>query len=146
VDQVDLDVRNVTYRRFVELGQAPTVGEVAASMGRGVAELTAAWRRLHDAHALVLDDAGDLLMANPFAARSTDFVVDAAGRSWFANCGWDAFGIGAALHVDSAFDTHCPDCGAALHIRVRDGLPDDPSLVFLVPVPASEWWNDIGFT
>jgi hypothetical protein len=80
------------------------------------------------------------------AARPTDFVVEAAGRSWFANCGWDAFGIGAALQADSEFDTHCPDCGEALHIRVRDGKPHDISPVFRVPVPASEWWNDIGFT
>jgi len=146
VDRADLDVRNATYRLFVELGRAPTTREVAGSVRRRDADVAAAWRRLHDAHALVLDDRGNLLMANPFAARPTDFVVEADGRSWFANCGWDAFGIGAALHVDSEFDTHCPDCGEALHIRVRGGLPDDPGLVFRVPVPASEWWNDIGFT
>ncbi|MBA2382331.1 MAG: hypothetical protein H0V73_09505, partial [Chloroflexi bacterium] len=35
----------------------------------------------------------------PFAARATDFQVEAAGRSWYANCAWDAFGIGAALGV-----------------------------------------------
>jgi hypothetical protein len=146
VDPADLDVRNATYRLFAELGRAPTTGEVAEAVDRRDADVVAAWRRLHDAHALVLDDGGDLLMANPFAARPTDFVVEAAGRSWFANCGWDAFGIGAALHVDSEFDSHCPDCGEALHVRVRDGLPDDRSLVFRVPVPAAQWWNDIGFT
>lgn len=85
-------------------------------------------------------------MANPFAAKPTDFRVDAAGRSWFANCGWDAFGIGAALHVDIDFDTHCPDCGEALHITVRDGRPEPSNLVWHVLVPASQWWTDIGFT
>jgi len=29
---------------------------------------------------------------------------------------------------------------------VRDGRPDDASLVFHVLVPAVTWWQDIGFT
>ena len=146
MDDADLRTRRATYRRFVELGRAPTAAEVGQSIGAAEAEVRASWRRLHDGHALVLDDAGDIRMANPFAARPTDFRVDAGGRSWFANCGWDAFGIGAALHVDCEFDTHCPDCAEPLHVRVRDGRPDDASLVFHVLVPAAKWWNDIGFT
>jgi hypothetical protein len=146
MDAADLAIRRATYRRFAELGRAPSAGEVAAAMGAPEADVRAAWERLQDAHALVLDDAGAIRMANPFAARPTDFRVDAGGRSWYANCAWDAFGIGAALHVDSEFDTHCPDCGEALHVRIRDGRPDDTSLVFHVLVPAAQWWNDIGFT
>jgi hypothetical protein len=146
MDRSDIDIRNATYSRFVELGRAPAAAEVAAIIGRSEADVRSSWRRLHDAHALVLGDAGELRMANPFAAQPTDFAVVAAGRSWFANCGWDAFGIGAALHVDSEFDTHCRDCGEPVHIRVRDGLPDDTNLLFHVPVPAVQWWNDIGFT
>jgi hypothetical protein len=85
-------------------------------------------------------------MANPFAAKPTDFRVEAAGRSWFANCGWDAFGIGAALHVDCEIDTQCPDCGDPLHIAVRDGRPEPSDTVWHVLVPAAQWWADIGFT
>ena len=146
MDPADVAIRNATYRTFVELGRAPTVPEMAGIAGMREGEVQGAWRRLHDAHALVLDEVGEIRMANPFAAYASDFRVDAAGRSWFANCGWDAFGIGAALHVDSSFDTHCPDCGEAVHVRVREGLPDDTNLVFNVPVPAAQWWNDIGST
>jgi hypothetical protein len=146
MDEADIEVRRATYRRFVELGRAPTAAEAAASIGQSEADVQGAWRRLHDAHALVLDSAGEIRMANPFSAVPTDFVVDAAGRSWYANCGWDAFGIGAALGVDSEFDTHCPDCRESIHVTVRDGRPDDLDLVFHVPLPAAQWWNDIGFT
>jgi hypothetical protein len=100
----------------------------------------------HDAHALVLDDAAEIRMANPFAARPTDFRVEAGERTWYANCAWDAFGIGAAMHVDSRFETHCPDCDELIEINVRDGQPDDRSPVFHVLVPAARWWSDIGFT
>jgi hypothetical protein len=146
MDAAELRVRRATYQRFVELGRAPSWGEVAEAVGVSEEEVRASWRRLHDAHALVLDEAGEIRMLNPFAARPTDFRVDAGGRSWYANCAWDAFGVGAALHVDSEFDTHCADCGEALHVRVRGGQPDDDSFVFHVLVPAARWWNDIGFT
>jgi hypothetical protein len=146
VDPADLDLRSASYRLFIELGRAPSVGEMAASTALTETEVRDGWRRLHDAHALVLDEAGEILMANPFAARPTAFKVEAAGRTWFANCGWDAFGIGAALHADSTIHTTCADCHEPLRIEVRDGRPADEDLVFHVLVPAVEWWNDIGFT
>ena len=146
VDAADIDLRNATYRRFVELGRAPTIPEVAETMDQPETDVREGWQRLHDAHALVLDDAGQILMANPFAAKPTPFRVEAGGRSWFANCAWDAFGIGAALGADSTIHTECADCHAPIGVRVRDGRPDDTDLVFHGLVPAASWWNDIGYT
>lgn len=146
MDPQDLKVRNATYELFIERGGAPAPADIAGRLGMDEADVRSSWARLHDAHALVLGEDGEIRMANPFAARPTDFRVSAGGREWYANCAWDAFGIGAALHVDSDFDTHCADCGDAIHVRVRDGSPDDPALVWHLLVPAAEWWNDIGFT
>ena len=146
MDPADVDLRNATYRRFVELGRAPSAAEVAGVTGVSQTAVREGWRRLQDAHALVLDDAGEIAMANPFAAQPTPFRVEAAGLSWFANCAWDAFGIGAALRSDSSIHTECPDCLEPLDIVVHDGRPDDIDLVFHVLVPAASWWNDIGYT
>ena len=104
------------------------------------------WRRLHDAHALVLDAGGEIRMANPFSAVPTPFVVEADDRTWYANCGWDAFGIGAALHANSAIETECADCHQPIRIDVREGRPTTEDLVFHVLVPAALWWDDIGYT
>jgi hypothetical protein len=142
----DLAIRNATYRRFVEFGRAPTADEVAEALGQGSATVLEAWRRLHDGHALVLDAEGRLLMANPFSAVETPHRVEADGRTWFANCGWDAFGIGVALRADSTIRTTCHDCGETLELDVHDYRPTDPSLVWHVLVPARDWWADIGFT
>lgn len=146
MDQADIDVRNATYRQFVEHGRVPTTAEIGDALGLTAAEVLSTWRRLHDAHALVMDADGVILMLNPFAARPTPFVVEAAGRSWFANCGWDSFGIGAALGVNTVIRATCADCAEPLTIQTRDGLPLDPSPVFHVLVPAVQWWDNIGFT
>ena len=146
MDELDLHVRNVTYASFVELGRAPTADEVASVAGLDVAEIHAAWRRLHDAHALVLDEGGAIRMANPFSAVPTQYRVHVAGRSWYGNCAWDAFGICAALDASGDIDTSCLDCGQPIAVQVRNRLPDDESLVFHCLVPAAHWWDDIVFT
>lgn len=146
MDAPDIDLRNGTYRLFAESGRAPTAAEVADAIERTESDVRDGWRRLHDAHALVLDGAGEIRMANPFSAVPTPFRVQAAGKDWYANCAWDAFGIGAALHVDSVIETECADCHDPITLHVRDGRPDDSDLVFHVLVPAISWWQDIGFT
>jgi hypothetical protein len=147
VDEQDLRLRNVTYGLFVGLGRAPTADEVAAEEGLARAEVLAGWRRLHEAHALVLHQRGEeLRMANPFSAVPTAYRVRAGGRSWYANCAWDAFGICAALDSDGVIDTMCADCKQPLSIQVKGRRPDDANLLFHCLVPAAAWWNDIVFT
>jgi hypothetical protein len=149
VMETDLvQVRNTTYRMFVDLGRAPTVEEVAGEAMRPRASIEAAWSELHHAHALVLNQAtGEIRMANPFSAVPTAYRVHAAGRWWYGNCAWDAVGICAALHADGRIEASCPDCGGAIALQVREArIDDDQGLLFHCLVPAARWWEDIGFT
>ena len=142
MNEEDIDVRNRTYAAFLELGRAPTPDEIGDRR-----EVLEAWRRLHDAHALVLNPATDeLRMANPLSAVPTAYRVNADDRWWYANCAWDAFGVLAALHVDGRIETSCPDCGEPIAVGVVDEQPDDESLLFHCLVPAVRWWDDIVFT
>jgi hypothetical protein len=147
MDERDLELRNMTYDLVVRLGRVPSSAEVAdaASLPRG--DVLAAWARLHDGHVLVLNTAGDeIRMANPFSAIPTAHRVSAAGRWWYANCAWDAFGICAALGVDGRIESSCADCAEPLVVEVRDARPDDDSLLFHCLVPAAGWWDDIVYT
>lgn len=147
MNQADVALRNLTYGQLRMLGRAPTAFEVAGEVGSSVDDVRAGWRRLHDAHALVLNiAAAEIRMLNPFSAIPSAYRVNADGRWWYANCAWDAFGIFGALHADGRLETSCPDCGEAVAVEVRDGRPDDTSLLFHCLVPARQWWNDIVFT
>lgn len=147
MDASDLRLRNQTYALVVERGRVPTARELAAEAGIAEAEVVAAWRRLHDAHALVLDAASsEIRMANPFSAVPTAYRVSARGRWWYANCAWDAFGVCAALQADGRIETSCADCGEPLAVEVRDQRPSDERLLFHCLVPAAHWWDDIVFT
>lgn len=147
MDERDLRLREVTYRLFVDLGRAPTPDEVAAEAGSTKTDVQSGWRRLHDAHALVLNAAtSEIRMANPFSAIPTAYRVYAGERWWYANCAWDAFGVCAAMHVDGRIETSCPDCGEPLTVEVREQRPSDDTLLFHCLVPAAHWWDDIVFT
>ena len=136
---MDVELRNRIYAWFVEHGQAPTLEEAGADED--------ALRRLHDAHALVLEpDLPKIRMLNPFSAVPTAYRVEAGGRSWYGNCVWDAFGIPAALGVDGHVSTTCSDCGEALEVDVVDQRPRPSDLVAHILVPARHWWDDIVFT
>ena len=142
MDVQDLELRNRTYSKFVELGQAPPPAELGDRE-----QVLAGWRRLHDEHGLVLNPATDeLRMLNPFSAVPTAYRVEAGGRWWYGNCAWDSFGICAALDSDGKIEASCPDCGEPVSVEVRDRRPDDESLLFHCLVPAARWWDDIVFT
>jgi Alkylmercury lyase len=147
MDPRDIELRNETYRLFVELGRAPSADEVAEAMTLAASVVSDGWQTLHAAHALVLNQSGsEIRMANPFSAVPTAYRVWAGGRWWYANCAWDAFGICAALHADGRVEASCPDCGFPMTVEVHEQRPDDPSLLFHCLVPAAHWWDDIVFT
>jgi alkylmercury lyase-like protein len=147
VHELDRQVRNHVYRRFVELGRAPRFDELADELGLAAEEVDAAMRRLHEAHALVLErDGSRIRMANPFSAMPTPHRVEAQARWWYANCAWDAFGILAALDADGRVSSSCPDCAEPIEIEVRGGAPAADGHVAHINVPAARWWDDIVFT
>lgn len=143
MNERDLQLRNEIYARFVETARPPRADE----LGLPRDEAEAALRRLHDAHALVLERGStEIRMLNPFSAVPSAYRIAAAGRTWFANCAWDAFGVCAALGVDGHISAACADCGEPIEIDVRDGEPQPNEHLFHVLVPAAHWWDDIVFT
>jgi hypothetical protein len=132
MDDSDIRLRNEIYRTFVETGRPPEADPEAL-------------RRLHEAHALVLD--GERIrMLNPFSVVPTPHRVHAGGRWWYGNCAWDALGIVAALGGEGHVSTSCPDCAEPIELDVRAGQLAGDGHVFHVLVPAAQWWDDIVFT
>jgi len=83
MDAFDLDVRRHVYFSVVANGRPPTTVETAGAFDLPEPEIAAAYRRLHDAHALVLfPDTTDVWMANPFCFAPTAHSVAAGGRTW----------------------------------------------------------------
>jgi hypothetical protein len=142
----DADVRRVVYDLAMQLGVPPLARDVAAALAVHVDEVRASFRRLATAHTLVLGSDGDeIVMAMPYSAVPTPFVVDAAGRRAYANCMWDALGIPAMLHADATISTSCADCGTAATITVAGDRVESEGLVHFA-LPVRRWWDNVIFT
>lgn len=146
-DELDARVRSHVYSVTIERGSPPLIAEVASALRLTPADVHAAFERLAAGRALVLQpDSGEILMAEPFSAVPTPFVVEVAGFSCYGNCIWDALGVAVMLKQEARIKTACGDCGLALQLCVADGLVVGDAGVAHFAVPAREWWNDVVFT
>jgi hypothetical protein len=145
----DRTVRDAIARSIRERGRIPSSVEVATALRVTPADVTASFRRLKDAHVFVPQpDSDEIYAYNPFCSEPTGFSVSAAGRDWSAICGWDAFGVPAALGTSGTVHARCGDCDDPITVHVgSDGSArsSDP-VVFQTCVPARDAWADIRFT
>jgi hypothetical protein len=144
---IDRAVRVALFEHFAATGSPPRHEQLAAAAGITAQQTRAAYRRLADAHVIVLAPGTDeIWMAAPYSAIATPFRVHATNRAYWGNCVWDALGIVALRGGTGRVDFNCPDCGDPLAIHVRDHEPAGDDLLVHFAVPAAHWWDDIGFT
>ena len=143
-EEFDFRVRRYVYDVTLERGYPPALAETAVAFGVPIADVRGAFQRLAAGRVLVLQpDTGEILMANPFSAVPTPFVVEIEGYSCFGNCIWDSLGIAAMTGQDVRIKTACGDCGTAMEVTVANGgLQHTEGLVHFA-IPALHWWDDI---
>ena len=145
--QFDQQVRLRVYDDFLKLGEAPSSDYLSRVLRAPVAEVRSSLSRLAAARSLVLQENGEILMANPLSAVPTGFVVRIADRSWFANCIWDGLGLIAMLGGFGEVATSCGCCAVSMEVEVqhgRLGLPASEAVAHFA-IPARQWWDDIVF-
>lgn len=125
-------------------GRIPTIAEIASSLGIAEEDTRASAGRLADAHILVLQENGEILMAAPFSAVPTPFLVRTRAFQCFANCVWDAMGIPVMVRTTATIETACGCCGNQMVLQIDGGLKGEGVVHFAVP--ARQWWDDIVFT
>ncbi len=143
---LDLEaLRVAVYRSLAATARAPERAQLLAELDATDAEVVAGLRALHDAHQLVLDDRGDIVLAHPFATVDLGFSVKGRHTLWWGGCVWDSFAIPHLVpsEPEVLVATTCPACDRP-HAWVvgRDGPPTGDQVAhFLVPVRSM--WDDI---
>jgi len=140
-------VRLFIFEHFLEHAAPPVAEQAMARFSLSRAAARDALRDLEAARHIALVPGTDrILMAFPFSAIATPFRVTVGGRSYFANCAWDAVAFHAMLDAEVRVDSFCHHCAAPIQIELTDGRATlvDPaeSLVYLALRP-TEWWGDI---
>ena len=144
---VDALIRRQVYDHTLTYGRPPTRAELVAASGLETDALDASLRRLAEGRVVVLQPvSGALLMANPFSAVPTPFLVDATGYRAWGNCIWDAMGIPAMLGAPGTIRTSCGCCGDEMVLDVDGAGNVRGDGIVHFGVPAARWWENIVFT
>lgn len=145
--ELDWAVRASIYESFATTGRPPAIGALAARHGLTEHRIRTSLERLFSAHEIApLPNGGGVWMANPFSGIPTDFVVETAEMSCWANCAWDALGVPAITGTDGWIRTHCAQSGDPLEFGIEGGvLTGDQGVIHLL-TPIRDAWVDIGFT
>jgi Alkylmercury lyase len=140
-------VRISTYQSTVRTGRVPKTAEVAAALGADLKQVRAAYERLSESHALMIDpETGELWRAAPFSAVPTGFPVRIGAIEYFGNCAWDALGIPAAMNKDAEIPTSCACCNQPITLEVSGGQLKRQEALIHIAVPARDWYKDVVFT
>ena len=145
---MDTNVRLHIYGAFLTDGAPPSVADTARALKVPESDVADAYDRLAAGRVIVLrPGTRDVLMAAPLSVVPTRFSVRLPnGRSYYANCVWDALGVMAMLGSGGAVDAACADCDLPVELRVADGMLVPSDAVVHFAVPARRWWEDIVFT
>jgi hypothetical protein len=144
----ETEVKLAIYQTIAETASVPSVMEVAEKLKADIDSVQSAFATLHQKRLLVPEpgDPTRIRMAPPFSGIETSFKVIIGGKTYSANCVWDALGIPAALHRDGvvqAFDGHTRE---PLEMEIREGKTVSAECIAHFAVPAALWWKDIIFT
>jgi hypothetical protein len=143
-------VRLFIFEHFLEHAAPPVLEQVMIESSLSRADAEAVLTDLEAArHIALVKGTARILMAWPFSAVATPFRTTVRGRTYFANCAWDAIAFHAMLGDEILVDSFCHHCAMPIQIEMRDGHAtrvDPPETLVYFARPPTEWWEDITAT
>lgn len=138
-------VRRAVYRHFAATGLAPERQALTARLALSGAEVDGAYTALAEAHHLVLDEDGRIVLAHPFATRNFGFSVMGSRTLWWGGCAWDAFAIPNLVRAEPSVlvATTCPACAKPMAWTVDASAPPEGPGVAHFLVPVERIWDDV---
>ena len=147
LDDLARDVRLFVFRQAAETARVPQPPQIAQALRRPLMEVIQAVKHLAASKVLILaPNDGHIWAANPFCAVPSGFRVQAADKTYWGICIWDALGIPAALGADAIISAPCGDCGDPMTLEIRENRVASGDGIVHFAVPAHHWWDNIGFT
>jgi hypothetical protein len=147
VNVVDRSVRIEIYKQWIATGGPPSASDIAQALNQSVATAESSFQRLAAAKVLTLAPVtGRLWMVHPFSAVPTPYRVRTAGRSFWANCAWDALGVAAIVGHNATIVSACPDCGDPVDLSVHSSAVASNGGVVHFVVPPLQFWDNVAFT
>ena len=133
-------------KHFLERQHAPLIDELVVQFRQPREAVVAGLRALQDYHGVVLHPASsEIWVIHPFSSAPTNFWVQSAKGSWWANCAWCSAGV-ATLVGDVTITTTLGAETRQATLRVANGKLQDESLLVHFPIPMRQVWDNVIYT
>src|SRR5436853_7686464 len=141
------DVRKYVFDHFLEYSVPPVAEQIMKKFRLGRPQALEVLQALENGrHVRLVPGTQRILMAWPFSAVATPFLVTRRNRRWyFANCAWDAVAFHAMLNEEIRIGSQCHHCAESISITLANGratASPRETRVYL-SLPAAQWWDDI---
>jgi hypothetical protein len=146
------DLRLAVYHSFARHGRCPSAEKLARQLGTDTLTVRAGLSELARRRHLALDDAGDVVMAHPFAAIPLGFAAMGRQTLWWGGCAWDSFALPHLLsdllpdEGDILVSTRCPACSHPHAWNVGTEQPPQGEQVAHFRTPVAHIWDDVVHT
>jgi hypothetical protein len=142
------DVRVELYRSFIDEQRAPEAGEKADRLRISLGDVRSSLRDLAKSDVIAFVPArrtcGWCIPSAPGRLRSRSQRTNASGMRSACGMPW---GVLALFESDGTVSTSCPDCAEPIVLEIEEGeVAAPPRSLVHFDVPASRWYEDIGFT
>ncbi|MEP7204165.1 MAG: organomercurial lyase [Ilumatobacteraceae bacterium] len=139
------DLRVFIYDSFRRIGRAPSVDDMATSLGCADSEVTHGIQELAEQRHVALDADGKIVMAHPFASINLGFEVMGQNTLWWGGCCWDSFALPHLLtdEPDVLVATRCPGCDQPQAWVVNRHEPPVSDWLAHFLTPAAHVWDDV---
>lgn len=140
--------RLYVFQYFLEHSVPPVVEQLMSEFNLSRDETVALLGELAEARSVgLVKGTSRILMAWPFSAVATPFVVRARGKHYFANCSWDAIAFHSMLGEEAVrIESACHHCARPIAINMAAGkatLVDPVETITYLALKPSQWWEDI---
>lgn len=143
----DAELRLGVYDLILHSGRVPLIREIGLAQAMEETRVREGLRRLADAHAFVIGDDGEIVMAHPFSAFETPYTVVGEKLTFWANCAWDALAIPAILQINARVDARCHcSCSHPIALEFHKGMLAPVDAVVHFAVPPRRFYDDVRYT
>ena len=147
MDATGVALRRFIYDHLIEHGLPPSLERIGSRFGWPTDRARNEVGSMKIGKAILPHpNTGEIWMAGPFAGSRTTFEISAGGTVWYANCAWDMLGVATILDRDVTMKASCADCGEVLEAKAIGSRVEPRDYIAHFYLPASEWYDDIGFT
>ncbi|OLS26361.1 MAG: Alkylmercury lyase [Candidatus Heimdallarchaeota archaeon LC_3] len=141
-------VRHYIYQYSIFYSKAPNLEEIMRTFEITKEESIKILEKLEEQHHIkLIPKVPRILMAWPFSNIPTQYQVSTLqGKTYFANCAWDAIAFHIVLNQDIKISSFCYHCGQPVRISVSKSsliVKNPESAIINFSLPIAHWMEDV---